>query len=329
MFSMVYYVVRWQLEVICEAVGGTRVSEATGTTHGVLANNTSIITAPWATQVWDREVVELKLEHTKNGTRYVDMAGTTVNSGIKVADTLRRFWAAAGLETTIGTDAGATVERPDYWVVRVSLLPFVDEEALQSLFDFVDNCPVEDVRRHARNTKTVAKRRLKSSGDSSQEKKHVHISGGRATSGAVGRALALAKAAGFDVCVVPGPLLRATSGALVTHHSLETGGTFEKMAEILDGALELANTAGSPDPDLSSQDRITALWNNHSLRRLGDARARRDMDDTSHGRKPVEKWQIDLQFGWNEAKMSRDMQIFYAAMNLRARLEQARMTCLL
>ena len=43
----------------------------------------------------------------------------------------------------------------------------------------------------------------------------------------------------------------------------------------------------------------------------------------------MEPWEIDMLLGWNEAKMSMEMQLHYASMGLRDRIKQARITCLI
>ena len=53
------------------------------------------------------------------------------------------------------------------------------------------------------------------------------------------------------------------------------------------------------------------------------------MKDTSCGRDPVEAWEIDMLFGWNEMEMSKEMQLHYATMGLIERIKQARITCMI
>ena len=53
------------------------------------------------------------------------------------------------------------------------------------------------------------------------------------------------------------------------------------------------------------------------------------MKDTSFGRTPVEAWEIDMFFGWNEMEMSKDMQLHYASKSLFDRIMQARITCMM
>ena len=147
----------------------------------------------------------------------------------------------------------------------------------------------------------------------------------------IGEMVTLLQAEGFKdmVSVVPGPLLRASSGKTITHMPLATSSTFATTKTLLSTAYRLAN-AESPDPDLDTQaQRLEPDWASHSLRRCSDTHARRHMNDTRFGRKPVDKWEIDLYYGWNEAEMKKDMQMHYATMGMRERLEQARITCLM
>ena len=69
-----------------EGVGGTRVSETTGDLFGLLANNMAIVIAPWCTDPWNREVVEIRLEDAKTGNpRFINLPGMTVGSGLRVS----------------------------------------------------------------------------------------------------------------------------------------------------------------------------------------------------------------------------------------------------
>ena len=76
-------------------------------------------------------------------------------------------------------------------------------------------------------------------------------------------------------------------------------------------------------------EREVPVWTNHSLRRMADTNARENMRNLIEGRDEVLPWEIDLYFGWNEAKMSMEMQLHYASMGLRDRIKQARITCLI
>ena len=331
-----YLASRWSLECLVEGVAGARVGEAVGggDFHGLMANNTSIIAHPdFAEQKWSKEVVELKLEHSKTGNpRYLNVAGTTQLSDLPVAASLRSFWREAGIATTVEDIGGARIERPDYWVVRVALAGMSTEGAnaqFSRLLRLLSDSAAF-AREHARVAISYAKQRKKADGPGSAAKRYVNVAGGRSSSAGVAAAVRALRAAGFGefVSVVPGPLIRATSGFCVTHMPLSTSSTFKTVKEILTSACRLANEA-TADPDLDLQGLLEALWTNHSLRRMSDTAARRYMNDVSYGRDRVEPWEIDLLYGWNEAEMSKDMQMHYAKMSLRERIKQARISCMI
>ena len=328
--SREYHQARWSLEVEVEGVAGARVGEAVGAGdfHGLTANNVCIIKHPECVEKWNKEVVEFKLEHSKTGhPRYLNVAGTTQVSNIKVADTLRRYWQAASFATVTEQQAGAEVTRADYWVVRVSLLGVA---SLDSLIAALNEAKTEEVKKHAKVSISYAKERHKATGVGSQAKKYVNIAGGAANSRAVAEAVMLMNSKGWGAftSVTPGPLIRSTSGYLVTHMPLQTSSTFDTIKQILSASCEAANKVEA-DPHLDLQGRTAPVWTNHSLRRLGDTNARRFMEDTRFGRKVVKPWEIDLLFGWNEAEMEKDMQMHYATMGLWERIQQARITCMI
>ena len=53
------------------------------------------------------------------------------------------------------------------------------------------------------------------------------------------------------------------------------------------------------------------------------------MRNREFGRDEVLPWEIDIYFGWNEAKMAMEMQMHYASMSLFERIQQARITCMI
>ena len=69
--------------------------------------------------------------------------------------------------------------------------------------------------------------------------------------------------------------------------------------------------------DLDLQIGQAPKWSTHSLRRLADTVARRDRDVTS-----TTEAEIDVYFGWHERILLREMQIHYAAMNVKERMKQ-------
>ena len=328
-----YIGARWALESNVEGVGGARVGEAVGAgdCHGLMANHSSIITHPdFAGQEWSREVVEFKLEHSKTGhPRYLDLAGQTMTSGIRVADSLRAFWRACGYHIVHSTQSGAHVERPDYWVLRVTMLG-MDQPTFGRLLRAIRACRHAEVVAHASSSAHYAKLRYDAQGTGSQARKYVNVAGGRAGCEAIQAMLDTLKGEKLEsfASVVPGPLIRATRGFTVTHMPLQPGSTHAPMARILAESCEEANRL-SPDPDLDLGERLVADWNNHSLRRMADTNARRHMRNLAFGREAVLPWEIDMLMGWNEAEMEMEMQLHYASLGLYDRIKQARITCMI
>jgi hypothetical protein len=76
----------------------------------------------------------------------------------------------------------------------------------------------------------------------------------------------------------------------------------------------------NPDPDLDVENGRQARWASHSLRRLANTTARRyAVTGTSEA-------EIDAYMGWHEKDMHENMQRHYGAMDIRARMKQARIT---
>jgi hypothetical protein len=330
---------RWVVHTLLEGLGGCRVGEATsgGDFHGLLANNACIITNPQATEEWARETVEVKLEHSKTGhARYIDIAGTTVELKLKMAQALREYWAAAGIETSTFKEGALTVERPDFWAVKVTMLGMDDGEFTSFIEWLDDPARSAGVKKHAKATIAYAKTRYKAKGKGSQAKKHVNIAGGRASDRDLRLALAEVKTflvrlkegrldasqAADMAAVAPGPLLLSSQHGLM---GLQPSSTYVTMKELLTSACE---QVGRDDPYLNAQQRAVAKWTNHSLRRAADTIARRTKLNVEHGRAEVTTQEIDIFFGWHEMELSKDMQIHYSTLSLFERVAQARITCM-
>ena len=222
--------------------------------------------------------------------------------------------------------------RGDYWVVRVAMngLMLSGFDRLVSLLGLYGQKHPDEARL-MKATIVKARDRYNAFSVGSQSKRYINVQGGASGSEKISKMVALLQAKGFKdmVSVVPGPLLRASSGKTITHMPLSTSSTFTTTKALLSSAYKLANI-DTPDPDLETQaQRSEPDWASHSLRRCSDTHARRHMGDTRFGRRPVEKWEIDVYYGWNEAEMKKDMQMHYATMGMRERLEQARITCLM
>lgn len=338
-FKVRVLVYRWIVMFLMEGLGGLRIGEATsgGDFHGVLANNSCIVMDQTAEAEWAKEVVEVRLEHSKTGhARYVDIAGETVRSKLQLAKYLRLYWEEAGIETDMVEEGNLKIVRPDAWVVKITMLGMTSDDVEQLIAWLGKAERSGGVRAYAKASQRAARDRFKPQGPGSQAKKHVNIAGGRGASTVLGGAYAEARAfirrlmadritkeeADEMVAVVPRPLVISTQHPMM---GLDPGSTSGTMKELLTAACE---AVGANDPHLSAQLRAEAKWTSHSLRRAADTEARRSKDVTDQGRKPVTASEIDLFFGWHEEELSKDMQIHYSTLSLAERLSQARITCM-
>ena len=103
---------------------------------------------------------------------------------------------------------------------------------------------------------------------------------------------------------------------------LSTSSAFAPTKELLTAAYEAANAdPADRDPDLDLQVGQAPKWSTHSLRRLADTVARRDRELTG-----TTEAEIDIYFGWHERILLKEMQVHYAALNVKERMKQARIT---
>ena len=134
---------------------------------------------------------------------------------------------------------------------------------------------------------------------------------------------------GFEVSIVPGPLLLATTGGAcgtLKAMPLSVDTTGDVITELLTKAWRRLNSSPMcvdkfSDPDLDLPPGKTPKWSTHSLRRLADTTARRYAKQME-----VSEPQIDLFFGWHEKILRKSMQIHYASLSIRERMELARIT---
>ena len=325
-FSDAFIAGREKVQIVLEGVGGCRICEVAGDCHGVLANNTCILEDLEAEHgALGGVVAEALLEHSKTGfRRFLDMAGTTVNTKIEVAKTLRRYWSLAGwteangmITTTV--KAGVKITRPDVWVVRVSLLG-LDDPGFRRLISSLNSLmPTAWVQRHARGVELAAKRRWMASGSGSQEKKYVNVAMMAGSDKGLDETVARFIEKGFTAAKVPGPLLLSTSGGkypVIQLQPYSVGSAFKPTKELLERAHALANQDPlDPDPDLDTDPRRECRWTTHSLRRLADTVARRYRQESG-----ATEAQIDIYFGWQERLLLKAMQVHYASLSIRERM---------
>jgi hypothetical protein len=316
---------REKVQVVCEGVGGCRIGEVAGggDCHGLLANEVAIMEDPQAEEgALGQSVVVARLEHSKTGfARSLVMASKTETTGIEVGNVIASYWREAGMKLVTSVQAGVRVTRPDFWVVRVSLLG-MDEAGMRSLTRALTECEVEQVRRHAGTSAKYIK--LRYLGEN-VAKKYVNIAGGGGQDADVRAALAWALARGLQASLMPGPLLLATTGgksSAPTLMPLSTASTFAPTKELLQKAFVKANAdEEDQDPDLDVRAGRETKWSTHSLRRLADTTACRYREVTG-----VSEAEIDIFFGWNERVLHKAMQMHYASMSTRELMALAKVT---
>ena len=316
---------RARVQVVAEGVGGCRIGEVTGggDLHGLLANQSCILEdMEKPADAVDRVVVEYKLEHSKTGfSRYLDLAGTTKTSRIECARHLQEYWAEAGMKTRTTIRGGVKETRPDFWVVRVSLLGMT-QTMLGRMLATISNFP--KVKAY-KSTGRVAMQRLIAQGPGSMQKRYVNVASGGSDEPELDAIVAELKRHGFEASKAPGPLLLSTTGGQwpkLTPMPMSTGTAFEPTKELLVAAAELAGADKSdPDPDLDTAYGRAPKWTSHSLRRGADTAARQYKEETG-----ATEAQIDIFFGWHEKILLKAMQVHYEGLSTRARMALAKIT---
>ena len=178
-----------------------------------------------------------------------------------------------------------------------------------------------------RHLQTGPKARLRWSakGASSQEKKFYNLMGGVRSKPDLERARQILTLKGYDASIVPGPLLRSTTGGArprLTHMPLAVSTAFAPTKELLERAhARVMSDPADPDTHLDLRPGEEPKWSTYSLRRLATSTARRHRENTG-----TTADEIDLYFGWKEKILKKAMQMHYAAMSIVERMRQARIT---
>ena len=324
-FTSAFIASREKLQVLTEGLGGCRIGEVAGggDCHGLLANEVCVMEDPGAPEgTLGQRVVVARLEHSKTGfARSLVMAGRTETSGIQAANIVTDYWREAGFQLVTSVQAGVWVTRPDFWVVRVSLLG-LNEVDVHRMIGALAACSVAQVRRHAGNSAKYIRQRYMAA---NVAKKYVNIAGGGGEAADMRAALRWALEQGFMASLMPGPMLLATTGGrrpAMTVMPLSVSSAFAPTKALLETACERAGAVeGDPDPDLDVREGRQAKWTTHSLRRLADTTARRYREITG-----TSESEIDLFFGWNERVLLKAMQQHYASMSTREVMALAKVT---
>lgn len=313
-----------------ETMGGVRVGEACGggDGHGALANNLCIM-RPAGTQVGhEGESVELWLEDSKTSyPRYVNFVGKSRGIGIEGADHIRRLWAECGFSEQNGMltqaiEDGLIVERPDYFVVRVSFVD-MNDSSLAKLQRAITRAIDGEIALHSKAS--LAKLKGRSEAHTiGEERRYVNVAGGARGSRRIEAAVRYLEGCGLGkyVDVVPGPLLRATHGKLLTHMPIAVESSYTHLIGALKGAWRISEGMDEPDLELDLEGLDKPKWAHHSLRRTATKIARDSMATTG-----VDAEDIDEMLGWDQAEREKNSQRRYAGRRERSR--RARVTMMI
>ena len=293
-----------------EVMGGVRVGESCGggDGHGALANDLCLMRPVGSEPGCEEETVELWVADSKTlYPRYVNFVGKSRGIGIEAAAHVRALWKEAGLKITTTIEDGLIVERPDYWVTRVSLVDMSDAQ-VEKLKRMLSNCVSGDVSLQAKASlvKLQQRRQAKTRGE---EHKYVNIAGGEKDGKQLRDAEALLRAHGLAqfADAVPGPLLRATHGRRLSHMPLAVESSYTQVIGALKRAWSISQSMDEPDVDLDLEGLEKPKWAHHSFRRTADRIARATMAETG-----ALKEDLDDMFGWKQAERAQDMQSHYA-----------------
>ena len=233
---------------------------------------------------------------------------------------MKELWRFSGMKTTVSEQAGIQVTRPDYWVLRISLLGMT-RPTFEKMLIYLKKVPF--MLREVKSVEGKARGRLN---QDLEEKKYFNILGGARDWPQREAACADLNARGYVAHIVPGPLLCATIGgsaARPTAMPLSTTSAYAPTKELLVMAHNKVHRPqeGNPDPELDVEVGRPAKWTTHSLRRLANTKARRHRGETN-----TTEAEIDLYFGWHEKLLLKEMQRHYEAMDIRERMDKAKIT---
>lgn len=324
-----YILLRSLFLLVLELMGGMRVGEATGAgeAHGLLANN-CYLARPVAVDKYKIDemlVAEIEDSKTTFG-RMVVMCGVTRG---ELALTASKYLLQLCDESEIvlkpsAPRDGMTILRPDYTVVRISLLGMT-RARMEQLIEALEQCTVASINRYVNYTIRRMREKLETENDG-EEKKYVNIAGGEKLGKEVTTATAWVRKVGFAAFMdeVDGPLLRATDGKKITHMPLQPGSTYAHLSKSISNAYEVSRKMAEPDTelDLGAQDPDDPKFGNHWARRKADQVAQDTMEETE-----TTPDLIDEYFGWNQKARKMKQQIHYRGRT--GMLKLARITMML
>lgn len=248
-----------------EVIGGVRVGEACGggDGHGALANDLCIMNPLGEAPGGASETCELWLADSKTAfARYVNFVGKSHGIGIAGAEYIRALWKESGWKIDSLVEDGMQVERPDYWVVRISLLDMTDAQVAK-LARAIGGAKDGDVALQAKATLVKLQQR-RNAHTLGEERKYVNVAGGPRDGPQLRTAEALMRANGLHTFMdkVPGPLLSSTHGRRLSHMPLAVDSSYTHLIGALRKAWVISEAMD--DPEFQTPSSIWTDWKNRS-----------------------------------------------------------------
>jgi hypothetical protein len=294
-----------------------------GDGHGMLANKVCIQRVLEGPGQEYGETIEARIEDSKTTyPRWTVFTACTETSGIETALHLRKWWDMCGTHVVRRKVGPFVEERPDYWVVRVSLLDMDRATTFRRFIREIEDSSSLVIVRDRKATLKYARERMmgKTLGD---DVKYVNVTGGTREGSDIAEATAWLRSKGFGahVDIVPGPLIRATSGHKLTHMPYSPTSTHVHLVPAMTKAFDKIQGEGRADPEYDAVTDPVPKFGNHSNRRHGDRVAMRNASATG-----ATDEDIDFFFGWNLKKMAETMRLHYAGLDRVLRLRLSRVT---
>ena len=308
-----------------ETAGGCRLGEAAGAGegHGALAELVDIATPLDGTE----STINLRLEDSKTGfgrdVTYV--TETKGNLRLQCGANLEQLWRVSGFTLRERIVDGVKYVRPDYKVVRLSLLG-MSSSSYERLLRLVGNATSGVIFQRKSEIRYYLELNY-SAETKGEEAKFVNIAGGREGCSEIQSAVEWLDhyKYGHLYSIVQGPLLRATAPGrpkCVTHMPIKTGSTYTHVPTACLEAWKYNQAQGVVDEELDLEGRAEPKIGHHGNRRKADKEA----NDTRH-LTGVTEGEIDDHFGWNQKERKKTSRLHYHGRN--ERLKRAKVTMMI
>jgi len=252
------------------------------------------------------------------------MGNTQGKLALRGADNLRRLWRASGFKIVEEDRDGLHYWRPDFWVMRVSLVD-MGEAKHKRLIKLLENTEDRFIKDNRSWILKYAKQRYVSK-TFSEEWRYVNIAGGEKNGQWYKEAKDWLARYGYEAFgrQTEGPLLRASvegSPKRLTMMPLAVGSSYTHVPTALTKAWKLNVERGVVDTELDLLG-DKPKFGNHGNRRKADKIAMDTRDITL-----CTEEDIDDHFGWDQAERKKKSQLHYKGRS--DRMKRARVTMML